>query len=214
MALPKDHSGWTNRGYLPHYDKPGLVQAVTFRLADSLPKSKRDEWEHLIENTADHEHVRLIEHYLDQGAGSCILRQSECAEIVQDALLYFHEQRYRLIAWCVMPNHVHVLFQTFHGYTLGKTIHSWKTFTTREINKCLQRAGPLWQEDYFDTFMRDDEHQHTEKDYIEGNPVKTGLIRRAIDWPWSSASKRRSASMASAYSPCFLSVSGCAKSPL
>ena len=196
MALSKDHSGWTDRGYLPHYDKPGLVQAVTFRLADSLPKSMRSEWEHLLQITDDAERIRQIEHYLDQGAGSCVLRQPECAEIVQSALLHFHTQRYRLIAWCVMPNHVHVLFETFAGYPLGKAIHSWKTFTAREINKALQREGPLWQEDYFDTFMRDDEHQWAEKEYIEGNPVKAKLVPRASDWPWSSASKSRSASMA------------------
>jgi len=58
----------------------------------------------------------------------------------------------------------------------------------------LQREGPLWQEDYFDTFMRDDEHQWIEKGYIENNPVKAGLVQRAIDWPWGSAA--RSASMA------------------
>ncbi|MFN0079331.1 MAG: REP-associated tyrosine transposase [Prosthecobacter sp.] len=195
MALLTDHSGWTDRGYLPHYDKPGLVQAVTFRLADSLPKSKRSEWEHLLQITDDaEERNRQIECYLDQGAGSCVLRQAECAEIVQNALLHFHSQRYRLIAWCVMPNHVHVLFKTFAGHPLGKIIHSWKTFTAREINKFLRRVGPLWQEDYFDTFMRDDDHQWAEKEYIEGNPVKAKLVTRASDWPWSSAA--RSASMA------------------
>jgi putative transposase len=196
MAISKDHSGWTDRGYLPHYDKPGLVQTVTFRLADSLPKTKRGEWEHLLQIADDLERVLQIEHYLDQGAGSCLLRQSECAEIVQNALLHFHKTRYHLVAWCVMPNHVHVLFETFAGHPLGKVIHSWKTFTAREINNCLQRSGPLWQEDYFDTFMRDDEHQWAVKDYIEGNPVKAGLVPRAIDWPWSSASRPRSASMA------------------
>ena len=194
MALPKDHSGWTDRGYLPHCDKPGLVQAVTFRLADSLPKSKRSEWGHILEITDDAERIRQIERYLDQGAGSCILRQPACADIVQNALLHFDGARYRLIAWCVMPNHVHALFQTFAGYRLGKVVHSWKTFATREINRHLNRSGPLWQEDYFDTFMRDDDQYGAEKDYIERNPVSAGLVPRAIDWPWSSAA--RSASMA------------------
>jgi putative transposase len=193
MALSNTHSGWTDRGYLPHYDKPGLVQAVTFRLANSLPKTKQAEWEHLLHITDDAERIRQIECYLDLGAGSCVLQQTECAEIVQNALLQFDKERYRLIAWCVMPNHVHVLFQTFAGHPLGKVIHSWKTFATREINQVLQREGPLWQEDYFDTFMRDDEHQWIEKAYIEDNPVKAGLVQRAIDWPWSSAA--RSASM-------------------
>ena len=194
MAISNKHSGWTDRGYLPHYDKPGLVQAITFRLADSLPKEKRSEWEHLLQITDDGERIRQIEDYLDRGAGSCVLRQPECAEIVQNALLHFDGERYRLIAWCVMPNHVHVLFETFAGHPIGKVIHSWKTFTAREINKLLGQSGQLWQDDFFDTFMRDDEHQAAEVLYIERNPVNAGLVPKAIEWPWSSAA--RSASMA------------------
>lgn len=194
MAISNKHSGWSDRGYLPHYDKPGLVQAVTFRLADSLPKEKRSEWEHLLQFTDDGERIRQIEDYLDRGAGSCVLRQPECAEIVQNALLHFDGERYHLIAWCVMPNHVHVLFEIFAGHPIGKVIHSWKTFTARVINKLLGQSGQLWQDDFFDTFMRNDEHQAAEACYIERNPVNAGLVKRATEWPWSSAS--RSASMA------------------
>ena len=91
------------------------------------------------------------------------------------------------MAWCIMPNHVHVLFETIGRYPIGKVIHSWKTFTTREVNKLLGRSGPLWQEDYFDTFMRDAEHQFHEVRYIERNPVKAKLVQHASDWRWSSA---------------------------
>lgn len=194
MAISNKHSGWSDRGYLPHYDKPGLVQAVTFRLADSLPKEKRSEWEHLLQIIDDGERIRQIEDYLDRGAGSCILRQPECAEIVQNALLHFDDERYRLIAWCVMPNHVHILFETFAGHPIGKVIHSWKTFTAREINKLHGQSGQLWQDDFFDTFMRDDEHQAAVVTYIERNPVNAGVVSKATDWSWSSAT--RSASMA------------------
>lgn len=176
-------------GFLPHLDRPRMVQSVTFRLADSLPKEKRLEWECLLRITDDGERIRQIEEYLNRGAGLCILRQSECAEIVQNALLHFDQQRYHLIAWCIMPNHVHVLFETVGRYPIGKVIHSWKTFTTREINKLLGRSGPLWQEDYFDTFMRDAEHKSNEVRYIERNPVKANLVHQPTDWRWSGASR-------------------------
>lgn len=194
MAISHKHSGWSDRGYLPHYDKPGLVQAVTFRLADSLPKEKRAEWQHLLEIIDDGERIRQIEAYLDRGAGSCVLRQPACAEVVQNALLHFDGGRYQLIAWCVMPNHVHVLFQTFDGHPIGRVVHSWKTFTAREINKLHGQSGQFWQDDFFDTFMRDDEHQAAVALYIERNPVSAGLVPKAAEWPWSSAT--RSASMA------------------
>lgn len=190
MAISNDHSGWTDRGYLPHNDQPGLVQSVTFRLEDSLPKEKLDEWEQLRHVLTDAGRIRQIEEYLDRGSGSCVLQQPECAEIVQNALLHFDGQRCQLIAWCVMPNHVHVLFKTLAGHPLGKLIHSWKTFTAREINRITGRKGSLWQEDYFDTFMRDDEHQANEVIYIVRNPVNAGLVSRAEDWPWSSAGRK------------------------
>jgi len=190
MSISNEHSGWSNRGFLPHCDQPGLVQSVTFRLSDSLPREKRLEWECLLKITDDGEHIRQIEEYLDRGAGLCLLRHPACAEIVQNALLHFDHQRYHLMAWCIMPNHVHVLFETIGRYPIGKVIHSWKTFTTREVNKLLGRSGPLWQEDYFDTFMRDAEHQFHEVRYIERNPVKAKLVQHASDWRWSSASLR------------------------
>ena len=193
MAISNKHPGWTDRGYLPHYDKPGLVQAVTFRLADSLPKEKRSEWEHLLHVTDDAERIRQIEDYLDRGAGSCVLRQPACAEIVQNALRHFDGERYQLIAWCVMPNHVHVLFETFGGHPIGRVVHSWKTFTAREINKLRGQSGQVWQDDFFDTFMRNDEHQAAVALYIERNPVSAGLVPKATDWSWSSSRGRHAA---------------------
>jgi REP element-mobilizing transposase RayT len=115
--------------------------------------------------------------------------------MVQNALLHFHGSRYRLIAWCLMPNHVHTLLEIFTGYPVGKIVLSWKTFTARQINCHLSQSGPLWQDDYFDTFMRDDEHQVLTTNYIESNPVKAGLVKNNADWPRSSASHTRSASV-------------------
>lgn len=190
MPTSDSHLGWRNRGYLPHFDQPGLVQAVTFRLADSLPKTRLEEWDHLRNSSEDLERIRLIEDYLDQGAGECVLRRPECGQVVHKALQHFDLQRYRLVAWCVMPNHVHVLFEVWKGQPLGKVVHSWKTYSAREINTRLNRAGPLWQADYFDTYMRDADHLDATAGYIEHNPVKAGLVSRVEDWPWSSAAAR------------------------
>src|SRR5437773_5550295 len=68
--------GWHARGYLPHCDYPGLVQFLTFRLADSRPASRRGEWEHLlaIEDNREYwdtfmrheEQERLARRYIEQ----------------------------------------------------------------------------------------------------------------------------------------------------
>jgi REP element-mobilizing transposase RayT len=134
--------GWHSRGYLPHFDAEYVVQAVTFRLGDSLP-----------------------------------------AEVVRSL-------QYRLYAWCVMPNHVHVVAAPAPGKSLGAIVRSWKVFTAKAVNRKLQRSGPLWHEDYFDRSIRNDEHFARVIAYVEHNPVKAGLAKNAEEWPWSSARRR------------------------
>src|SRR5688572_20822058 len=63
--------GWHQRGYLPHCDYPGLIQFVTFRLADSMPASLRGEWEHLLSIEDEREKRSRLEDYLDRGEGQC-----------------------------------------------------------------------------------------------------------------------------------------------
>ena len=75
------------------------------------------------------------------GHGNCWLKQPEIASIVEKAWLYFDGQRYRLLVWCVMPNHVHVLIETFDKFPLGGLLHLWKSFIAKTINNRLQREG-------------------------------------------------------------------------
>ena len=187
------HLGWHSRGYLPHLDVAGLTQSVTFRLADSLPVAQADIWSELARLATDAKRRALAEAWLDRGHGSCALRDPVFAALVEDALLRFDGLRCRVLAWVVMPNHVHVLVGVFPGWPLASLVKSWKSYTARAINSRLGHRGALWQADYFDRFVRDDAHLRGEIDYIEENPVKAGLVARAADWPWSSASHKRSA---------------------
>ena len=108
---PSAHRGWHSRGYLPHLDEPGRIQAITFRLADSLPRrlieSWADELARMPPNQARTEQAKRVADALDSGLGACWLRQPELADIVETALMYFDGVRYHLLAWCVTPNHVH-----------------------------------------------------------------------------------------------------------
>jgi REP-associated tyrosine transposase len=91
-----------------------------------------------------------------------------------------------LHAWVVMPNHVHTLFKT-GNVPMGTIVGDLKEYTAREINKLLRRRGKLWEDDYFDTFMRDTQHELRTRRYIENNPTKAFLVRNPKEWPWSSA---------------------------
>ncbi len=86
-----------------------------------------------------------------------------------------------------MPNHVHVLV-TVTKVPMAAFVKSWKGWTARECNRLLGRSGvSFWADDYWDTYMRDAEHERQTVRYIENNPVKAGLARAARDWPRSSA---------------------------
>ncbi|MEI7643038.1 MAG: DUF1156 domain-containing protein [Chloroflexales bacterium] len=181
------HKGWHSRGYLPHFDQPGLMQSITFRLADAMPADRRAEWADMLNEIDDVRRHQRIEGYLDAAHGSCALRDERVAELVQQALLHFDSERYRLLAWVIMPNHVHVLIETFAGYPLDQILHSWKSYTAKEANKLLGRTGEFWQPEYFDRYIRDERHLADVVSYIHENPVKAGLASRAEDWVWSSA---------------------------
>ena len=189
---------WRDRGYLPHWEKEGEVYHVTFRLADSLPgkvlagyQEERDDIiqkaKQLQRELTEAETRRLnqlysdcIESYLDSGKGQCYLQRSKLAEKIATTLSRFDGKRYQLYCWCIMPNHVHVVFRPLAGYELGKIVHSWKSYTANEANKLLSRKGAFWQREYYDHLIRkEDEFCHTIQ-YVQENPRKANLI----DWKW------------------------------
>ena len=134
--------GWHERGYLPHCDYPWLVQFVTFRLEDSMPASRRGEWEHLLKIENVREKRTKLEEYLDRGIGECHLRDPRVAKLTEESLLHFQNERYELLAWCVMPNHVHVLVHVWRT-PLWKMVQSWKRYISTEAEAVLpERRSP------------------------------------------------------------------------
>lgn len=130
---------------------------------------------------------RRIDKYLDQGYGEALLKLPNVATMVQDSLLKFDEIRYDLFAWVVMPNHLHALMTRFEDFELQNIFHSFKSYTAHEANKMLLREGQFWFEDYFDRYIRNEEHFRGTVQYIENNPVKARLCKEPGDWPFSSA---------------------------
>ena len=182
MVTKRDPKGWHARGYLPHFDSPEQLQHIVFRTHGSLPLSLLD----ALPQDAT-QRLREIDALLDKGLGPSPLSDPAVASIVAAALRHFDAVRYRLTAWCVMPNHVHALMETLPGFRLGDIVKSWKTFSAQEINRSCGSVGPFWARDYFDRFMRNETDVATTAHYIEQNPVAAGLVARASEWRWSSA---------------------------
>ncbi len=186
---------WRSRGYIPHRDKIHLLQSITFRLADSLPQNILLELEEellkLPREEQDLEKRKKIEHWLDSGIGCCALRHPKMALIMQDTLLKFDSESYFLFAWCIMPNHVHVLIEPH--ISLSKIIQSWKSFTGRWALKHNAELGlgvpgkSFWMREYWDRFIRNEKHFNNVIEYIHNNPVKANLVTKKEDWKWSSA---------------------------
>jgi REP element-mobilizing transposase RayT len=166
---------------------------VSWHLGDALPAAARDRIRADVD--AEIEHLRLtrgdltqaertallkkaqrrLSGVLDRGYGECLFRSPRLATIVATALTHFDEDRYELFAWCVMPNHVHVVFRRRHPHLLADVVKSWKSYSAHEVNKLLKRRGKLWEDDYFDTTMRNERHFLAAVEYTVTNPLKIGL---------------------------------------
>ena len=174
---PGTEAHWHSRGYVPHFDYPGLVQFITFRLVDSLPSSVIDAWKSELgivnivptPPSANEELIRRIARYEDAGHGACYLKQPEIAREVSEVLRHGDGTKYRLLAWSIMPNHVHALIEVEQADSVAQIVHDWKSVSAHRINRCLGRKGALWQPEYFDRYVRDPNHFHSVVAYIQAN---------------------------------------------
>lgn len=186
-----DHKGWYQRQKsVPHFDGVGVTQFVTFRLSDSLPKEVLERIEvelKVVKNNIEIERIRQMERYLDLGYGSCILRETPCAQIVQDSILYHDGKFFDVRAWVIMPNHLHLLARFEEGQSLPVGLQSLKSFTAHKLKELHPEMDSIWQQGYFDRFMRNDDHFINTQAYIHQNPVKAKLCKIEGDFVWSSA---------------------------
>lgn len=186
---------WRRR--LPHFSEEGDVVFVTFGLADSLPQARLAM---LVEECRVSRRavatVRLREQvavWLDAGYGSCALQYDDAASLVRDALFAFDGCRYDLLAWCVMPTHVHVLIRRF-AVSPGCVVQSWKGYAGRRIMAARERFGyvaprngRVWGYQYWDRVVRGEDGWANVARYIHCNPVAAGLCAAPEEWRWSSA---------------------------
>jgi leucyl-tRNA synthetase/REP element-mobilizing transposase RayT len=175
---------------LPHWQQGETACFVTWRLDDSLPKEIIEKWEaerntwlefnpkpwgEALEKEYHEKFSDRLDEWLDSGAGSCALKDPSIRKVVSDALTHFDSERYTLHAFVVMPNHVHVLFSPLDGHELADILHSWKSFTSKQIGNQLGKDGRFWQPEYYDQLIRNERHFFKVVEYILENPVKARL---------------------------------------
>lgn len=199
------------RNRLPHITPLGGTFFITFRLGDSLPRSVIhnlcEEYEYKkkeLPETGDPRYHQMTQdlretifgqydYQLDTHLyGSCILRETKAASLLADRIAAFDGHLYDLLAYCIMPNHIHLLLCVKpldpgkERFTpLPKIMKLIKGGSARLINQAMGKNGQLWCIDYFDRFIRSEEHLERTWHYIQQNPVKAGLVQKVEDWPWT-----------------------------
>lgn len=221
------------QGNLPHLHPPGPVLFVTFRLAESIPRfvlrqhQARKKWLQeetkriaglkLKDNSPEVQaHEQRLSEFRRQAfikfeeilhlanIGPVWLKDERIARIVAEAMHRRDGQVFRLDAYCVMPNHVHVVFAPFlseeelqelllpeglrflsKNLPLDAIMQSLKGYTAYEANQALGRKGSFWEEESYDHVVRDDEEYARIVKYVLHNPVKAGLAKEWQGWPWN-----------------------------
>ena len=187
---------------LPHWSQAGTISFITWRTGDSIPRdvarkwiAERNSWleKQGIDSSLDDWRVQLNQlnkektyfyfqnftkrwnSELDRCKGRCVLRQRTISQIVSDSLIKFDGDRYNLLDFVIMPNHVHLLAAFPDEESMMKQCKSWKRFTAKKINEKLGSKGRFWQSDSFDHLVRSPFQLEALHQYITDNPVKAGL---------------------------------------
>ncbi|MBC8870619.1 MAG: transposase [Planctomycetes bacterium] len=205
-----------SRRRLPHWDQPGATYFVTTCLLGSIPAQglaeiervrrrlqrqprpadvPSDDWK-----TRQWKRVFVAnEEWLDCKPAVRYLVDDRLAAEVVRSLKHFDGERYDLVAWAVMPSHLHWVFRPRDEWvqSLGAAAkdrsprrriqHSVNLHTALECNRLLRRTGGFWQRESYDHCVRDEEELERIVAYIHANPVRAGLVERATDFRFSSA---------------------------
>ena len=209
------------RRNLPHIQPPGATFFLTFHLAGSLPRRVLEQWESeksdflKLQNNSrlgttegktmeqkrqwERQRFQKIEKTLDNAqSGPVWLRDDRIAKEVADSMHYLDEKVYRLDAYCIMANHVHIVFaplpiqpsavpqtKSLRYNTLSSIMQSLKGYTARKANQRLGRRGAFWHHESYDHCVRGPDEWQRIVTYVLNNPVKAGLVDEWEKWQWN-----------------------------
>ncbi len=192
---------------LPHRYVKGHTLFITWRMKFTLPapvirafkeqkaeleqsiKDLSDDYQNLQRYQNDKKLFAWFDDILAQEQGfPDTLANPDVANIVRDSLMYWDQNRFFLLAYCIMPNHVHILITPNCGRLevqtiLSKTMYSIKRYTSNQINKLMGQTGAFWSRESYDRVVRNDEEFYRIIEYIRQNPVKAKLVSDWKDWP-------------------------------
>jgi putative transposase len=129
----------------------------------------------------------LMQHIVVNATDQIDFTQPQLAQLIETTLTHYDKARYCLHAWCIMPDHIHILVVFAPNQLLGRNVLEWKSWITTRWQKANNTKMLIFKPDYFDRYARTLEQSVHAVGYIESNPVAAGLVLDAQDWRWSSA---------------------------
>jgi type I restriction enzyme R subunit len=207
------------RRHLPHWDPPGATFFITACLQGSIPAQGLLAIQNLVRSLREqprppgmtpdawriHNSKRVFalrDEWLDLRPQVRHLEDARLAAEVQSALYHFADERYDLLAYVIMPSHLHWVFRPREKWVASleaaetirtpreRIMHSLQRYTGLQCNALLNRKGKFWQPESYDHVVRNEEELQRIVDYVELNPVKRGWVENREQWRFSSAFDR------------------------
>lgn len=178
-----------HRRNLPHLYYNEGIYFVTFRLYGSLHLNELKQL-HLLQskqNLHPAEQKKIFKKYdllLDNPRNNILfLKQPEIMEICKSSIHFYDGKEYKLICYCIMPNHIHLVFKLLNKErNVGEIVGSIKKYSARRANQILNSEGSFWQAESFDRLIRDDVELYFTIIYVLLNPVNAGLVENWRKW--------------------------------
>ena len=178
-----------HRRNLPHIYYNEGIYFVTFRIYGSLHSEELKKLHLLRLNQNIHPagQKKIFKKYdllLDNPTNNILyLKQPEIMQLCKSSIHYYDGKEYKLICYCIMPNHVHLVFELLSKErNVGEIIGSIKKYSARRANKILRKDGTFWQAESFDRLVRDEVELYFTIKYVLLNPVNAGLVENWKKW--------------------------------
>jgi putative transposase len=136
----------------------------------------------------------LCAHVVTRGNARATVFHSECDYEVFVGLMKNAQERSRLelLAWCLMPNHLHLVVRSQTDDGLARWMHWLLTTHAQRHRSRYATSGHIWQGRYRLFPIQRDGHLLRVLRYVERNPVRAGLVASSREWRWSSLLERTS----------------------
>ncbi|GAB1467758.1 transposase [Candidatus Cloacimonadota bacterium] len=198
-----------HRGVLPHHQEEAQIISLNWRIAFTLPQHLLDILQDLHELSTTYQDERnldgaketfqrnyaikmqLFDDFLGKyNLPDINLCDPHLAQIVTTSMRFYDGKLYDLHAYCLMPNHLHLMIQPLANSSgiynkVSDIVKRIKSYSAKEINQILGRTGAFWQHEYYDRFIRDDADYNRSVEYYLYNPVKAKLVAEPQDWLYS-----------------------------